>query len=200
MQIYISNCSQKSNTERVDLVRCTVNGRTREKANVGWYCILYSFKFRSQYNHNLCQLFYLANRAKQRNSLWDVPFLFRPPPMDEYPQQTASRNPFSKGPTKRSKGSDKKVRWQESAHPPGGIGKNMERPSQSFVCMSQQIAFLRFQNLSFEKVKMYAHYYQITPLYPLYLGERLLKVAIVSGHKLFRLKLSKARRQNERKK
>ena len=68
--------------------------------------------------------------------------------------------------------------------------------------MSQQIAFLRFQNLSFEKVKMYAHYYQITPLYPLYLGERLLKVAIVSGHKLlnFRLKLSKARRQNERKK
>ena len=27
------------------------------------------------------------------------------------PQQTASRNPFSKGPTKRSKGSDKKVRW-----------------------------------------------------------------------------------------
>lgn len=66
--------------------------------------------------------------------------------------------------------------------------------------MSQQIAFLRFQNLSFEKVKMYAQYYQITPLYPLYLGERLLKVAIVSGHKLFRLKLSKARRQNERKK
>ena len=41
----------------------------------------------------------------------DVPFLFRSPPMDEYPQQTASRNPFSKGPTKRSKGSDKKVRW-----------------------------------------------------------------------------------------
>ena len=45
----------------------------------------------------------------------DLPFLFRPPPpplpMDEYPQQTASRNPFSKGPTKRSKGSDKKVRW-----------------------------------------------------------------------------------------
>ena len=41
----------------------------------------------------------------------DVPFLFRPPPMDEYPQKTASRNPFSKGPTKRSKGSDKKVRW-----------------------------------------------------------------------------------------
>ena len=34
----------------------------------------------------------------------DVPFLFRPPPMDEYPQKTASRNPFSKG-------SDKKVRW-----------------------------------------------------------------------------------------
>ena len=34
-----------------------------------------------------------------------------PLPMDEYPQQTASRNPFSKGPTKRSKGSDKKVRW-----------------------------------------------------------------------------------------
>ena len=34
-----------------------------------------------------------------------------PPPMDEYPQKTASRNPFSKGPTKRSKGSDKKVRW-----------------------------------------------------------------------------------------
>ena len=44
---------------------------------------------------------------------------------------------------------------------------------------------------------MYAHYYQITPLYPLYLGERLLKAAIVSGHKLLRLKLSKARRQNE---
>ena len=80
------------------------------------------------------------------------------------------------------------------------IEQNNETRSQSFVYMSQQIAFLRFQNLSFEKVKMYAHYYQITPLYPLYLGERLLKVAIVSGHKLFRLKLSKARRQNERKK
>ena len=47
-----------------------------------------------------------------------------PPPLDEYPRKTASRNPFSKGPTKRSKVSDKKVRWQESAHPPGGgIGK-----------------------------------------------------------------------------
>lgn len=80
------------------------------------------------------------------------------------------------------------------------IEQSNETRSQSFVYMSQQIAFLRFQNLSFEKVKMYAHYYQITPLYPLYLGERLLKVAIVSGHKLFRLKLSKARRQNERKK
>lgn len=43
----IAYCSQKSNTERVDLVRCTVNGRTREKANVGWYCILYPFKIRS---------------------------------------------------------------------------------------------------------------------------------------------------------
>ena len=30
---------------------------------------------------------------------------------DEYPQQTASRNSFTKGTTKRSKGSDKKVRW-----------------------------------------------------------------------------------------
>ena len=40
-----------------------------------------------------------------------APSIIPIPPMDEYPQQTASRNPFSKGPTKRSKGSDKKVRW-----------------------------------------------------------------------------------------
>ena len=44
---------------------------------------------------------------------------------------------------------------------------------------------------------MYAHYYQITLLYPLYLVERLLKVAIVSRRKLLKLKLSKERRQNE---
>lgn len=139
MQIHISNCSQKSKTERVDLVRCTVNGGTREKANVGWYCILYSFKFRSQYNHNLCQLLYLANRAKQRNSLSEL-----------------------------------------RVHVPTN-------------CLSQVSKLVQV----FRKVKMYAHYYQITPLYPLYLGERLLKAAIVSGHKLLRLKLSKARRQNE---
>lgn len=73
----------------------TVNGRTREKANVGWYCILYSFKFCSQYSRDLCQL--LTSLIEQ---------------------------------------SDK-------------------TPSQSFVYMSQQIAFLRFQNLcmSFERQK-----------------------------------------------
>lgn len=50
------------------------------------------------------------------------------------------------------------------------IEQSNETRSQSFVYMSQQIAFLRFQNLSFEKVKMYAHYYQITPLI-LYISE-----------------------------
>ena len=139
MQIVFS-CRQKSNTKRVDLVRCTtVNGRTREKANVGWYCILYSFKFRSQYNHDLCQLFYLANRVKQRNSLSEL---------------------------------------------------RLHVPTN---CLSQVSNLVQV----FRKVKLYAHYYQITPLYPLYLGERLLKVAIVSGRKLLKLKLSKARRQNE---
>ena len=52
-----------------------------------------------------------ADVLQTTGNVRDVPFLFRPPPMDEYPQQTASRNPFSKGPTKRSKGSDKKERW-----------------------------------------------------------------------------------------
>ena len=48
----------------------------------------------------------------------DVPILFRSPPMGEYPLQTTSRNPFSKGPTINegvgkvfSKGPDKIVRW-----------------------------------------------------------------------------------------
>ena len=53
----------------------------------------------------------------------DVPFNSNPP-MDEYPRQTTSGKPFSKGPTKYeevgrgggggrvySKGSNKKVRW-----------------------------------------------------------------------------------------
>ena len=65
----------------------------------------------------LFQMFQAEIRVPfHRSHLWyqfqgTFHFYSDPPPMDEYPQKTASRNPFSKRPTKRSKGSDKKVRW-----------------------------------------------------------------------------------------
>ena len=67
-----------------------------------------------------CSLFYVIcvryTKLGNPNPL-DVPILFRSPPMGEYPLQTTSRNPFSKGPTVNegdrrgfSKDSDKIVR------------------------------------------------------------------------------------------